>query len=403
MSRTSRLVAGFWVVAVAFATMMAFTTVPTPLYGLYEERDGFATWMVTVIFSIYAVGVMLSLYLAGHVSDWLGRRRLVVVSAGLLAAAAVLFLLLPQTGGLLAARFVSGLGIGTLTATATAFLADLRQAADRSAGLATTIAGVANLGGLSLGPLVGGVLAEWAPRPLVLPFAVFLGVIVAGGAAVLLVPETVTPPRHKVAWHPQRITVPASERSAYWAAGIAAFASFAITGFFGSVAPTFLRTSVGTADVLVAGVTSFSVFAAAAVAQVLFAGWPMRRQLLVGVGAVVVGMAVFAVGDLLPQLALFLVGGIVSGAGVGLVFRGSLATAGGLADEPSQRGQVLAGIFVIAYAGLTIPVVIVGVVSTWVSLTAVSVTFAALIAVLVAAAAPVMLRNIADGRAAEAS
>jgi predicted MFS family arabinose efflux permease len=62
--------AGFWIIAAAFFTVMAFSTLPTPLYALYQQRDGFATFLITVIFAAYGIGVMGSLYFAGHVSDW---------------------------------------------------------------------------------------------------------------------------------------------------------------------------------------------------------------------------------------------------------------------------------------------------------------------------------------------
>ena len=71
---------GFWVIAAAFLTTMAFSTIPTPLYAIYQQRDGFPTYVITVIFASYAVGVMASLYLAGHVSDWLGRRRVALLA-----------------------------------------------------------------------------------------------------------------------------------------------------------------------------------------------------------------------------------------------------------------------------------------------------------------------------------
>src|SRR5689334_18575555 len=58
---------GFWLVAAAFLTAMAFSTIPTPLYALYQHRDGFSSFVVTVVFAVYAVGVIASLLLAGHV------------------------------------------------------------------------------------------------------------------------------------------------------------------------------------------------------------------------------------------------------------------------------------------------------------------------------------------------
>jgi hypothetical protein len=49
---------GFWAVASTFLTLAAFTTVPSPLYGLYQARDGFSELTLTVVFAAYAVGVI---------------------------------------------------------------------------------------------------------------------------------------------------------------------------------------------------------------------------------------------------------------------------------------------------------------------------------------------------------
>ena len=66
--------AGLWAVAFAFLAVLAFSTAPTPLYAIYQDRDGFSTFLITVIFAAYAVGVTLALFFAGHLSDWFGRR-----------------------------------------------------------------------------------------------------------------------------------------------------------------------------------------------------------------------------------------------------------------------------------------------------------------------------------------
>jgi hypothetical protein len=55
---------GFWAVAFAFATVMAFTTAPTPLWSLYAQRDRFSSLTVTIVFAIYALAVALSLFLS---------------------------------------------------------------------------------------------------------------------------------------------------------------------------------------------------------------------------------------------------------------------------------------------------------------------------------------------------
>ena len=120
--------AGFWLVAAAFLMALAFSTVPTPLYSLYRRKDGFSTFIVTVVFAVYAVGVVISLLLAGHISDWVGRKKVLLPAIGIEIVAAVLFLVWPALPGLLAARLVTGLGVGLITATATAYLHELHSA-----------------------------------------------------------------------------------------------------------------------------------------------------------------------------------------------------------------------------------------------------------------------------------
>src|SRR4051794_29172068 len=84
---------GFWTVAFAFLAVMAFSTVPSPLYGLYQARDGFSSFIITIIYAAYAVGVIAALLLAGHVSDWHGRRRVLLPAVATSIVSALVFLL----------------------------------------------------------------------------------------------------------------------------------------------------------------------------------------------------------------------------------------------------------------------------------------------------------------------
>lgn len=353
---------GFWVVAFAFLTVMAFATVPAPLYVIYQARDGFPTFTTTVIFAAYGVGVVGSLYLAGHLSDVHGRRPLILVSIALELVAAVLFLLWNDVTGLIVARLVTGLGVGTLTATATAHLGELRVRAtgsSDSAKGASVAAGAVNLGGLSLGALVGGALAEFVGQPLMVPYVVFVIALAVAFVLVLAAPETVDRPEQPVAYRPQRMQAPEGQGAAFWAAGGAAFAALAVQGLFTSVAPSFLGTTFHVTDRLAAGATTFGVFAASALSQIVFARLSQRAQIRLGMVLLVVGLVVLAVAAVLLQVAGFIGGGVVAGAGVGLLFRAAIGSAAALVG-PERRGGVLAATFLIAYAGLTVPVVAVG-------------------------------------------
>ena len=100
---------------------MAFSTVPSPLYGLYQARDHFSLFMVTVVHAVYAIGVIGALLLAGHLSDWYGRRHLLLPAI----VSAIVFLASKSLSGLLVARLINGISIGIVPTTATAYLAEL--------------------------------------------------------------------------------------------------------------------------------------------------------------------------------------------------------------------------------------------------------------------------------------
>jgi MFS family permease len=112
-------------VAFAFVTVMAFTTAPTPLWSLYAQRDRFSSLTVTIVFGVYALAVAVALFLVGHLSDWHDRRGVLMPAFALEIVAGVVFVAWSSLPGLLLARVLGGLGIGAVTATAMAWLAEL--------------------------------------------------------------------------------------------------------------------------------------------------------------------------------------------------------------------------------------------------------------------------------------
>ena len=386
---------GFWVIAAALAVSVAFSTLPTPLYGLYEQRDGFGPPMITVVFVAYAVGVIASLYFVGHISDWVGRRQMIIAATLTEALAAVVFLAWPEVPGLLLARLVSGVGIGALTATATAHLSELRFISRPSEDQrrSSLISTMVNYGGFSIGPLVGGLLVSYARAPLATPYLFFLALLLVSAFAVALVPETVVRPDVLPAYRPQRVSLPPASRSTFYGAAIGAFAAFAINGLVLALVPTLLHQNLHESSTLLAGVAAFAVIAVGVIAQFAFSTMGTRGQLRIGLTAMVVGLVTLPVSVLTVHLWLFLLGGIVAGAGVGLLFRASVATAAGLAAGPN-RGEVLAALFLAAYAGLVIPVLAVGIALIWLLSSVALLAFSVLELVLVAVAGQRMLAAV---------
>jgi MFS family permease len=348
--------AAFWMIAYAFAVTMLGTTLPTPLYVIYQAQWHFSTSIITLIFAVYAVGVLVALLGAGRSSDQVGRRPVLAVAIVLSIASAVTFILAPNIGWLFLGRVLSGLSAGLMTGTATAALTETaRHGSGRRASLVAT---TANMGGLGLGPLLAGLLAQYAPQPTVLPFAVQLGLAAIAGLGLLVVPETVTQ-RSALSLKFRGLGIPEAGRSEFIAAGFAGFAAFSLLGLFSSLVPTFLSGVLHDTSHAVAGAVVFLAFMVAACTQLVGSRLPSRPVTLAGLGVFLAALALIVAGLSAASMPLFLASTVVSGVSVGAVFMGSLATANRVAPAET-RGQVISAFFVFAYVGLTVPVIAVG-------------------------------------------
>jgi predicted MFS family arabinose efflux permease len=385
---------GFWAITAVFASTMAFAGAPAPLYVLYQQREGFSSFAITLIFAAYAAGVVASLFTAGHLSDRFGRRRLIAPAVLLNVLAALIFIAWPQLPGLLLARFVSGLGIGMLTASATAHLTELHTTAHPVKGTrrAEVVSTAANIGGIGLGPLVAGALAEFAPDPLYTPYMVFAFILVIGVLLVVVVPETVAGVDSSWTYRPQRVAVPRAARGRYLAATMLAFVGFAMFGLFTSLAPSFVSGRLGITSHLVAGVVAFTVFAASAVFQVLSSRWAPARQTGIGLVLLGAGLAMVVVAIVGGSLALLIAGGAVAGAGVGTTFKAAIGTVVALAPAET-RGEALAGLFLVGYLGMAVPVMMLGLALQFMPMAPAVLGFGAIMLALLAATAVTLART----------
>jgi MFS family permease len=365
-------------VALVLAITMLGTTLPTPLYVIYQGRWHFSATVVTVTFAVYAAAVLATLLLAGRSSDQAGRRPVLAVALGASALSTVAFILAPDAGALIAARIVSGLSAGLMTGTATATLTELVPAsASRRASLVAT---AANMAGLGLGPLVSGLLAQYAPGPTTLVFEVYLAVLAVTTLILLLVPETVRV-RTRPVLRFAGLGMPEQGRGEFIAAAVAGFAAFALLGLFSSLVPGFIAGQLHQGSHAIQGAVVFLLFAVGTVTQVALSHLRSRRVVLAGLSLFLAALALIAAALAESAMALFLAGTVAGGVAAGAIFLGSLATANRLAPA-DRRGQSISAFFAACYAGLIIPVVGVGVLASFTGTFPAVLTFSILLAAL---------------------
>lgn len=377
--------------AYAFAAIMAGTTLPTPLYGLYQRQLGFSDLVVTIVFAVYAAGVIAALVLLGGVSDAVGRRPVLLAALGLSAAGALCFRFESGPAELFAGRVLSGLSAGLATGTATVAVIELAPPGWH--GRAALLATAANMGGLGSGPLLAGVLAQYGPAPLHLVFTVDLVLVAVAAAGLLGVPETVRIGGGRLRW--RRPQVPRQMRATFTPAAMAGFAGFATLGLFTSVAPSFLHQVLGVGNLAVAGGVVFSLFAASAAGQALMTRVGARRALVLGCAVLVAGMAAIAGSLAAGSPALLVLGALVAGAGQGLSFRAAV-TAVAEHSPDDRRAEVTSALFVAMYVAISLPVIGVGALAVTVGLRTAGLVFTGCVALLAAATA-VRLRTAPGG------
>jgi MFS family permease len=382
----------FWSVGFAFLAVTALSTAPSPLYGIYAFRDGLSGSTLTVVYAFYGVGVITSLLLAGHLSDWYGRRRMLLFGLALSILSAAIFVLSTSLPALLAGRLLSGLSVGIVVPTATAYVTELGRSAlpgrDRRGDL---VALSANVGGLGLGALIAGLVAEYVNSALLVPYVVFLTFLLVGSLGVLLAPETRSNSGPKPPYHVQRIAVTGNGRSKYLAAALGAMLCFTTFGLFAGLSARILAGTLHQPSPAASGLAVFLVFGSAVVTQISTSRWPSTRLLALSVTAMLSGLGLLVVSVYLPtpNLAVFLIGGVLIGVGGGGIFRSSFAAVLEVAP-PDSRAEALAGFFLAGYIGLSVPIVAVGVALQYLSSKATLLAFSLLVGLSCLAVASVL-------------
>jgi len=166
-----------------------------PLLLLYQAELGLSTTVVQATFGVYVFGLIPGLLLGGPVSDRYGRRRVLVPTlVASLLGTGLLILGGSGAGWLVAGRLVAGVASGAAFSSGAAWIKELSSGASAGSTPGSNPGPrrltVAMSIGFGLGPLVAGVLAQWAPAPTVLPYLPHLLLAAVAIPLAMRAPET---------------------------------------------------------------------------------------------------------------------------------------------------------------------------------------------------------------------
>jgi len=316
--------------ALIVTAVFVLSNSPTPLYVYWQSELGFSSGMLTVIFAAYMVGLLLTLTVAGQLTDRFGRKSVLIPGLVLALVACSLFGVASSVLVLVIARFLTGVAVGVIVSAGMAAVVDLGGPARRQASLAASVAMVLGAG---LGPLLSGLFAQGMATPAPVIFAVEF-VLLATALAIAIFLPLRRPPASQSADGAKarfRLHLPSvpKRNQRHLAYGIAVFApAITATSFVLSLGPSLLSNLLNVSSPLVAGGMACAMFLAATGVQFTVSRVPVRSILLLGSGATLAAMAslIIAVNAALP--AILILSALLAGIGQGLGQLGGLTLIG---------------------------------------------------------------------------
>lgn len=158
-----------------------------PMVVVYQTTTSLGVLQTTFLFGIYALGIMVALFIGGPLSDSLGRRA--IMRPAVLTTTAGSLVFLTGAGGaflpLLIGRLCAGAAVGLAMSSGAAWIKELSTHLSVGAKRSS----IALSAGFASAPGVAGIAAEFLPWPTVVPYLLHIGLALIVVPLVWTVPE----------------------------------------------------------------------------------------------------------------------------------------------------------------------------------------------------------------------
>ncbi len=336
------------------------TALASPLYPLYQAHWGLLPSHITGIYVAYMLGALASLLLLGRLSDRFGflpvlRSGLMLVTVGVLLSALAWNVL-----SFVVSRVLIGVASGMITTSASVGLTQLSRSSNVLHASAMTSFAMSL--GFGSGPLLGGLLAQWLPHPLVSAYLPSLGLGALAVYALFQVQVACAPaaaPLPLRAWLP-RLTLPMPLlRRPFFIACFGAFCTFGIFGLYASLAPSFMGQMLPWHGPAVSGMSIAVILFLSAGVQWLARPLHTKTCVLWGLGLLALGNVWLMATTLSNWPVLFILILLTTAAGHGLMNLAGIAIVNKVAT-PATRSGLLSTYLIVGYIGTIAPILAVG-------------------------------------------
>lgn len=350
--------ASYWTAAFVIAICLWGSGTPSLLYPVYAAAWHLTPTVITTVFAAYPLALVVMLFVAGGVSDRIGRRATMLAGLAAMAAATLAFLFATDLAWLYVGRALQGVATGLALSAAGAALLD--NDVKRSPVRVGSTTMLANAAGLTLAAVVTGALVQYAPLPRHLTFAVLFALVLVAIVLVLLMPGTSAAGG---SWRLQPITVPRHLRHTFLVAAIPVAVVFSVGALLLSLGASMIRALLHSNNALVGGVMLSVLTVALAIVGLTFRSVPPHTAIVAGGLLAAAGVGLLQLSATTGSLPVFVGAGVVSGAAYGFSFSGGLRLINQAAPV-AHRSGMLAALYFVAYAAQGIVAVLAGLFTT---------------------------------------
>lgn len=339
------------------------TALISPLYALYKETWQLQASDVSLIYVIYMGGALCSLLFLGRLPDRAGFRRVMQVGLALALLGTVISMLAWNMASLGVGRVIVGVASSMLTTSATLGLAQLSRPGHMQR--VAMMTGFLLAFGFGLGPLVGGIMGQWAPYPLVTTYipTLVLGCIGLYALARLELPAAVqaaSRPALQLRDVLPKLTWPASSDSfAFVLTSALPFLAFGVFGLYASMSPLFLDKLVPWHGPVVSGTAIAVILLTSACVQILAGNMATHWCGFTGLLSLAVSNGLLMLNLWVGSALLFALGVALTAIGHGMSMLSGMGMINRIAT-PTNRSGLLSTYLVIGYIGSMLPMMAIG-------------------------------------------
>ncbi|WP_167578023.1 acetolactate synthase small subunit [Ammoniphilus sp. YIM 78166] len=353
----------FWLVAYSLFITLLGTNLPAPLYAIYRTQWNLSSSMITLVFAAYALIVIPTIVISGQLSNRIGKKKVLISGILFSIMGSICFALSNGIGMILLSRLFQGLSVGMLNGVAVAAMTELEPKQDKLK--SAFVAAIAVTMGNALGPVLSGVMGDYAPYPTQLSYMMHFLLAIPGVIGLFYIHDRIQP--SLTPFRLRKPSVPKDIRKPFYLSSTTSFLAWGIMSLMLSIIPSYLGTIVGKTNLSISGGIIALVLGLSTLHQMMLKKQSIRTLISIGYTFLILGLIGMILTIITQSLGFLMFTTVLIGLGHGPAYAGSLALVNEVSPN-TYRADIVSSFFVVTYLGVSIPILMLGVSSQWMGL-----------------------------------